>query len=74
MATVILKTTYVIRTVNAADDVLQFDITVQKDAGAVPSVSTLTMMAFIRDNLQALVPDPVTLQRVQTVQTDELGV
>lgn len=73
MAVTILKTTYVIKTVNSTDDVLQFDISVQKDAGAIPNISELAMMQFIRDNLQNVTSDPVTLTRIQTIQTDNLG-
>ncbi len=74
MATTIVKTTYIIRTADAQDNVLQFDITVRKDAQAIPNISELDMMAFIRNSLQGVTADPVTLSRIQTIQTDELGV
>lgn len=72
MAVRITKTTYQLVSSGENDDNLVIDVDIQRTNGALAGVSEMQMLAFIKGYLATLTPNPVSITKVETVETTGL--
>jgi hypothetical protein len=72
MTETILETKYQIGTSGLNDAILLIDIGITRVNDALPGVTEEQMVQFVRGYLATLTSDPVSIRRIQTIQTDGL--
>lgn len=66
------KTTYQIVSTGGNDDNLTINVEIDRSNQALEGVTEMQMLQFIKGYLATLTPNPVTITKVETVETSGL--
>lgn len=68
----VTKTSYQILSSGGEDDNLTISVDIQRTNQALAGVTEIQMLTFIRNYLATLTPNPVTITKIETVETSGL--